>query len=149
MVSHIGQLHSVHTASERPVIGLYCLIFGLYWRIQLKRTERRKGVLLYALTVNFILCTAYFIVDIIGVQFFITVSLIYKSYIIFQCHASKYERRSVDLSKSQMAVQKSDSLASASLWLSIAADALYTAIDFVSQLILVCVLHLQFPFFFN
>ena len=60
--------------SERPVIGLYCLIFALYWRIQLKRANRWKGVLLYALTANFILCSAYLIVDIIGVQSFITVS---------------------------------------------------------------------------
>jgi uncharacterized membrane protein YesL len=60
--------------SERPVIGVYCLIFGLYWRIQLKRADRQKGILLYVLTLNFILCTAYFIIFIIQVQFDINVS---------------------------------------------------------------------------
>ena len=62
--------------SERSVIGLYCLIFGIYWRIQLKRAERWKGVLLYALTANFILVTAYLILAIIEFQFMITVSYI-------------------------------------------------------------------------
>ena len=57
-------------------IGLYCLIFGLYWRIQVKRADRWKGVLLYALTTNFILCTMYFIFSIIQVQFLISVSYI-------------------------------------------------------------------------
>jgi hypothetical protein len=60
--------------SERHVIGLYCLIFALYWRIQLKRADRWKSVLLYALTINFILCTAYFIIGLIENQFNITVS---------------------------------------------------------------------------
>ena len=64
----------VQTISERIFIGVYCLIFGLYWRIQLKRTDRWKGVLLYPLTASFILCTAYFIISIIQVQFLITVS---------------------------------------------------------------------------
>jgi len=87
--------------------GLYCLIFGLYWRIQLKRDNRRNGLLLFALNVDFILCTAYFIVNIINVQFFIT-----------------------------MAVLNDDSLENAVNWLTIAENTLYTAIDFVSQLVL-------------
>ena len=67
---------SVQMTSERPVIGLYCLQFGLYckWRIQLEREERWKGVLLYALTATFILCTVYVAIAIFQVQFFITVS---------------------------------------------------------------------------
>jgi len=88
--------------------GLYCLIFGLYWRIQLKRAERSKGVLLYALTTNFILCTAYFVIGIIQVQFLIT-SL----------------------------VLQENSLDSAVNWITIAANSLYTAIDFISQAILI------------
>ena len=60
--------------SERPVIGFYCLVFGIYWRIQLKRIDRWKGVFFYALTVTFILCTSYFVILIIQVQFNITVS---------------------------------------------------------------------------
>lgn len=70
-------LHSVQNiqmTSGCPVIGLYCIIFGLYLQIQLKRTDRWKGVLLYPLTACFILCTAYFIIAIIQVQFDITVS---------------------------------------------------------------------------
>ena len=73
------------------IIGLYCLIFGLYWRIQLKRADIWKGVLLYALTVNFILCTAYFILSIIQVQFEITVSIL-----LFRCLGSQYELRSAE-----------------------------------------------------
>jgi len=87
--------------------GLYCLIFGLYWRIQLKRADRWRGVLLYALTLNFILCTIYFILTIIQVQFRIT-----------------------------MAVLNEDSLVSAVDWVTIVVNFLYTAIDFISQLIL-------------
>lgn len=70
-ISFIGQQRS-----KRPVIGLYCLIFALYWQIRLGRASPSlwKGVLLYALTANFILCTAYLIVNMIQVQFFITVS---------------------------------------------------------------------------
>jgi len=87
--------------------GLYCLIFGLYWRIQLKRADRWKGILLYALTTNFILCTMYFIISIIQVQFFIT-----------------------------MDVLNEDTYVSAVNWMTIANNFLYTAIDFISQLIL-------------
>jgi len=87
--------------------GLYCLLFGLYWRIQLKRADRWKGVFFYALTANFILCTAYFIISIILVQFYIT-----------------------------MSVLNEDSLESAASWMVIANNALYTAIDFITQLIL-------------
>jgi len=87
--------------------GLYCLIFGLYWRIQLRRADRWKGILLYALTINFILCTMYFIIGIIQVQFFIT-----------------------------MSVLNEDTFVSAVDWMTIANNALYTAIDFISQLIL-------------
>jgi hypothetical protein len=63
-----------------PVKGLYCLLFGIYLRIQFKTRPGRssaKGVLFYALTAIFILCTAYFVVDVIGVQLYITVSHIH------------------------------------------------------------------------
>jgi hypothetical protein len=60
--------------SERSVIGFYCLVFGIYWRIQLRRVDQWKGVFFYALTTTFILCSAYFIILIIQVQFKITVS---------------------------------------------------------------------------
>jgi hypothetical protein len=49
-------------------------MFGIYWHIKLKRADRLNGILLYALTANFILCTAYFVIDIIETQFIITVS---------------------------------------------------------------------------
>jgi len=87
--------------------GFYCVIFGLYWRIQLKRTDRWNGVLLYAFNAMFILVSAYFIVNVVQVQFYIT-----------------------------SAVLNDDSLDSAASWLTIATNALYTAIDFISQLIL-------------
>lgn len=60
--------------NEYPVIGFYCLIFSLYWRIQLKRLNRWRCKFFYALTINFILSTAYFIILIIQVQFKINVS---------------------------------------------------------------------------
>ena len=62
--------------SERPVTGVYCLIFGLYLQIQLKRTGQWKGVFPYAITASFILCTAYLTILIIQDQFEITVSYI-------------------------------------------------------------------------
>ena len=79
--------HSVQMTSERLAIGLYCLLFGLFWRIQLKKVDSWKGVFFYALTINFILCTAYFIIEIIQVQFFITVSHSSRT-LLFRCHAS-------------------------------------------------------------
>jgi len=87
--------------------GLYCLIFGLYWRIQLKRTDRWKGVLLYPLTASFLLCTAYFIISIIQLQFVIT-----------------------------MSVLQEDTFGLAVVWMTVANNAVYIAIDFISQLIL-------------
>jgi len=87
--------------------GLYCLIFGIYWKIQLRRADRWKGVLLYMLTVNFILCSAYFIIFIIQTQFDIT-----------------------------MSVLNENTLESAVAWMTIANNFLYTAIDLISQLIL-------------
>lgn len=62
----------------RSVIGVYCMIFSSYWQIQLKRADRRKGLPTYALTVNFILITMYFIITIIQTQFDITVSHTFK-----------------------------------------------------------------------
>ena len=80
------------TMIEHPVIlGTYCLLFGLYWRIQLKRANRWKGVFFYALTANFILCTAYFIISIILVQFYITVSHIQ---VVYYCSDSDVMERS-------------------------------------------------------
>ena len=67
-------LSQFQTTIKPNVIGTYCLIFGSYWQIQLKRPDRWKGKLLYPLTVTFILCTAYFIIDVFEVQFYITVS---------------------------------------------------------------------------
>ena len=64
------------------------MIFGLYWRIQLKRSDRWKGILLYPLTASFILCTAYFIIAIVQVQDSINVS-----------YLPKCERRSADFLK--------------------------------------------------
>ena len=61
--------------SEHHVIGIYCLIFSLYWRIQFKKADRwRRITFFYALTLNFLLCTAYFIIAIMLVQFYINVS---------------------------------------------------------------------------
>ena len=116
---------------ERSVVGLYCMIFGLYWQIKIKRADRLKGVLLYAITVNFILCTAFFILTIIETQFNITVSHIHM-YILWAAFSW--------FSNSQEAVLDIDSLDSALYRITIAANALYTAVDFISQLILVSVL---------
>ena len=82
---------------KRTLLGFYCMIFGLYWRIQLKRVDRWKGVLLYPLTAIFILCTVYFIIITIQTQFLITVSPSSTSRkLFFRCHGSQYERRSAD-----------------------------------------------------
>ena len=39
--------------------GFYCVIFVLYLQIQFKRKDEYKGILFYALSANFVLCTAY------------------------------------------------------------------------------------------
>jgi len=82
MVSIAQQLHLIQTI-EHPLIGIYCVIFSLYLGIQFKRANPWKGVLLYALTLNFILCTAYCVVNVVQLQFSIGVSQIqeYCSYI--------------------------------------------------------------------
>ena len=77
------------TTSDHPVAGIYCLILGLYLQIQVKRTGRWNGVLPYAITTIFILCSAYFIILIIQTQFDITVSLSLTSCtLLFKCHGS-------------------------------------------------------------
>ena len=63
--------------------------------------------------------------------------------LLFRCHDSRYGRRSTDFSNSQINVLNDDSLESAYSWMIIANNSLYTAIDFISQLILVSVLHIQ------
>ncbi|KAF8798615.1 hypothetical protein BYT27DRAFT_6897033 [Phlegmacium glaucopus] len=88
--------------------GIYCVIFTLYLRIQLNRPERWKGLLLYALALNFILCTAYFIIEIVHVQFFIDIVVLGGDPFLW----------------------------GSSAWLNVSADALYIAIDFISQAIL-------------
>ena len=127
---------------ERSVIGFYCLVFGLYWRIQLKRTDRWKGVLLYPLTASFILCTAYFIIDIIQVQFLITVS--HCSDVMAFPPSNMMSGVQLISLNSQINVLGDVSLYSAYSWMVIANNALYTAIDFISQLILVSVLQLSY-----
>jgi len=98
----------IGTVLTAILYGFYCVIFSLYWQIKLKpdRADRLKGVLLYAITVNFILCTAFFILTIIETQFIAEALL--------------------DI----------DSLDFALNWITIAFNALYTTIDFISQLIL-------------
>ena len=85
MVSTL-QYHSVQMTAERSVIGIYCVIFGLYCQIQIKRADRRRnGVLLYALIANFILCTAYFIDSTVQVKFKIVVSHILHVIVLYYC----------------------------------------------------------------
>ena len=77
-IQHSNQMTKV---TERLVLGIYCVIFGLYWRIQLKRVDRRrKGVLPYALIAIFILCTAYFIIAAVQFKFYMIVSHIQVEY---------------------------------------------------------------------
>jgi len=83
------------------------MVFGLYWRTQLKRADRWKGVLPYALSANFILCTANFIISTIILQFFIAIDTIFD----FQLFLPSF-------------------------WLTISANAIYIAIVVISQLIL-------------
>ena len=127
--------------SERPIIGFYCLVFGLYWRIQLKRPNRWRDMFFYALTINFLLSTAYFVILIIQVQFKITVSRIS----MLRCIEKLFPIWATFnwFSNSQRNVLKTHSFKSADEWLAIANDALYTCIDFISQLVLVSILDLQ------
>ena len=81
----------------RSDIGLYCIIFALYWRIQLERINRRKGLPVYAITASFILCTLYFIGTIIQLQFNITVSYIQLVYSRCPSHGSQYAHSAVRL----------------------------------------------------
>ena len=136
--------------SERHLVGIYCLIFSLYWRIQLKKADRWRGVVFfYALTLNFILCTAYFIIAIMLVQFYITVSHI-QAYTIVQMSWLPIWSSSSWFSNSQMGVLNEDSLESTVNWMVIANNALYTAIDFITQLILVSQVSLAYkPFSIN
>ena len=132
------------------LIGLYCAIFALYWKIQLKRAYRRKSLPFYALSVNFILCSMYFIISTIQVQFDINVSHI-KSYIPAQMSCMSWlpiwTSESFDwFLNPQEAVLKNevDSLDNVVNWMNIPINSLYTAIDFISQLILVSILNIYF-----
>ena len=115
------------------------MIFGLYWRIQLKRSDRWKGILLYPLTASFILCTAYFIIAIVQVQDSINVSYLPK-YVI-TAFSWLYEILP------QFAVLKRFKFLDDTRWMSVANNGLYTAIDFISQLILVSCVSFIYNFF--
>ena len=68
---HCRRQHLVQTLTfNRRLIGIYCVIFAAFVRIQLKRTNntRSKALLLYLVTANFIACTAYLAVDVIASQ---------------------------------------------------------------------------------
>ena len=129
--------------TERPFIGLYALIFGIYWHIKLKRADGWNCILLYGLTANFILCTAYLVINIIEVQFIITVSHIQVVYHSSDVMAPKTWVTFSWLLNSQIFVLNDDSLENAGLWLAATNNALYTTVDFISQFILVSVLHIQ------
>ena len=49
-------------------IGIYCMIFGAFVRCQLKRTNNASKTLLYLVTANFIVSTAYLAVDVTASQ---------------------------------------------------------------------------------
>ena len=138
--------------AERSVIGIYCVIFGLYCQIQIKRADRRRnGVLLYALIANFILCTAYFIDSTVQVKFKIVVSHILHVIVLYYCSDIMSESWLLMWTafswfltrNSQEYVLIEDSFVPAVFWMANVVDALYTAIDFISQLILVNVLDIQ------
>lgn len=63
----VQQHHLVKKQTFEPLIGSYCLVFCLYLQIQLKTKNAPKGPFVYALTVIFILCTAFLVADMIHV----------------------------------------------------------------------------------
>jgi hypothetical protein len=97
MVSRIvQQLHLVQKLTfNHRLIGISCMIFFVFVRIRIKRTNNGSNILLYLITINFIACTASLAVDVSARQ------------------------------------------TTGSLGVYMAANALYTCIDFISQVILV------------
>lgn len=149
MVSIIVLSVQTTTSEHKWYIGIYCMIFGLYWRIQLKRTDRWKGVLLYPLTLSFILCTAYFVIDIVQVQDWISVSHLQVVKLSVQMSWLP-NMNGVQLTfwnSSQFSTLKRLSFVNDIRWISVANNGLYTVIDFISQLILVSCVSFIYIFF--
>ena len=115
------------------------MVLGAYLRIQFKKKDGPISLLVYPLTVNFILSTAYFVISIIQVQWFLTVSPI--SYHLYS-HGFKLCMSGVATDFSFQLVLENDS--PFKLWntLSNAVNALYICIDFISQATLVSVFYM-------
>ena len=73
------------TIKRRPV-GIYCMIFAAYVRIQLKRKHNgSKATVLYLITANFIVCTAYLAVDVIANQANVSLGVLLASNSLYIC----------------------------------------------------------------
>ena len=49
-------------------IGIYCMIYGTFVSMRLKKTNKGSKALLYLITANFIACTAHLAVDVTTTQ---------------------------------------------------------------------------------
>ena len=66
-------------------IGIYCVIFAAFVRMRLKRTNNGSKTLLYLITANFIVCTAYLAVDVPKSQMNASLEVIFASNALYTC----------------------------------------------------------------
>ena len=86
MVSIIRRQHLVQTLTfGRRLIGIYCVIFAAFVRIRLKRTRGSKAALVYLITANFIVCTAYLVVDVTASQSIVSLGVLFASNALYTC----------------------------------------------------------------
>ena len=86
MVSIVLRQHLVQTLTfNRGPIGIYCMIFAAFVRIQLKRTSNKSKPLLYLVTANFVACTAYLAVDVIATRSDVCIEVSTVSNALYSC----------------------------------------------------------------
>ena len=87
MVRIVRQHHLAQTLTiKRRLVGIYCMIFAAYVRIQLKRKHNgSKATVLYLITANFIVCTAYLAVDVIANQANVSLGVLLASNSLYIC----------------------------------------------------------------
>ena len=87
MVRIVRQQHLAQTLTiKRRLVGMYCMIFAAFVRIQLKRKHNgSKATVLYLITANFIVCTAYLAVDVIANQANVSLGVLLASNSLYIC----------------------------------------------------------------
>ena len=67
-------------------VGIYCVIFAAFLRIRVKRKHNgSKPALLYLITANFSVCTAYLAVDVIASQVIVPLGVVLASNSLYIC----------------------------------------------------------------